>query len=54
MCLLFLYLNYDEGTLDVQWGLWVVFVSAVSGVVVATLFWFTVVRPLIRRRGLGK
>jgi hypothetical protein len=48
MCALFLYLNYDEGSLDVRWALWIIFVSAVSGVVVATLFWFTVMRPLIR------
>jgi len=45
----FLYLNYDEGRLDILWGLWIVFVSAVSGIVFATLFWFTVVRPLMRR-----
>lgn len=54
MCALFLYLNYVEGSLDVSWGLWIAFVSAVGGIVWATLFWFTVLRPLIRRRTAGK
>lgn len=54
MCALFLYMNYDQGTLDFLWGLWIVFGCAVLGVAWATLMWFTVIRPLGRRRNLRK
>jgi peptidoglycan/LPS O-acetylase OafA/YrhL len=50
LTLLFLYQNYTQGTLTFQWALWVIFLGFVAGLIWAVIFWYTVSRPLIRRR----
>jgi hypothetical protein len=43
-------LNYSEGTLTLRWGLWIVFVSTLGGVIVGILGWYFITLPLIKRR----
>ncbi len=49
IAILGLWLNYDEGTLTLLWGLWVIFGCAVVGAAVAVLGWYTIM-PSIKRR----
>jgi hypothetical protein len=49
MSLLSMYLNYDEGTLTLHWGIWIIGSCAAAGPVLAVLYWFTF-RPLLRVR----
>jgi hypothetical protein len=48
--LVMLFLNYSEGTLSLEWALWIFGVSVVMGVVGAVLIWYTISLPLIKRR----
>jgi peptidoglycan/LPS O-acetylase OafA/YrhL len=50
LCVTFLGMTYNEGTLDVPSALWIVFVCGLTGIIVATLFWYIVSRPLVKRR----
>lgn len=50
--LLFLYLDYSDGTLTVAEGIWIVFVSCVGGALVAVALWYTTTLPRLKRRGL--
>lgn len=54
ICVAFLDLNYRDGTLDAAWAFWIVSMSGLIGIVVAALFWYTVSRPLIKRRKDGQ
>ena len=47
MAVLFLHMNYVEGTLTFGWGLWCVVVSCATAILVGTGFWFTAFKPLI-------
>lgn len=49
MTLLFLHLNYVEGTLTSDWAVHVVTIGIISGVVMGVLLWYTLTRPLIAR-----
>jgi hypothetical protein len=50
LCIVFLDLNYQEGTLNPAWALWIVSMTGLLGLVFAVLFWYSVTRPLIKRR----
>jgi len=49
MALLFIGLNYHQGTLTPSWALWCVVVSSVGATILAILIWYTVSKSLIRR-----
>ena len=49
MSILFLWLNYSDGTLTPVWALYTVIVASFSGVILAILFWYTVSLPFIKR-----
>jgi len=46
----FVFLNYTEGTLTPLWTLWIAFISALIGAVWAVLFWYTFLSLLIKSR----
>jgi len=47
------YLNYSEGTLTWAWAPHVAFYSALGGVTMALLIWYTISLPLINRQKKG-
>jgi hypothetical protein len=49
LCVTFLDLTYRDGTLDVASALWIVSICGLTGIIVATLFWFFVSRSLVKR-----
>jgi hypothetical protein len=53
LSLIFLRINYLEGTLTPLWALRVILVSAVGGVIPALVLWYTVTSPLVKRRKGG-
>jgi hypothetical protein len=50
LCVTFLDLTYRDGALDVASVLWIVSICGLTGIIVATLFWLFVSRPLVKRR----
>jgi hypothetical protein len=48
--LVFLDLNYDQGTLTLSWALYIALIAALLGVVGAALVWYTISLPLIKQR----
>jgi hypothetical protein len=50
MATFFIWKNYTDGALTIRWALWCILVSAAGALIVASLFWFTMTRPLLRRR----
>ena len=49
MAALFMWMNYTDGALTMRWALWCILVSAVGALIVASLFWLTIRRRLVRR-----
>lgn len=47
--LIFLVLIYSEHGLTVIWALYMVFLCGLAGGLIATLFWFTLSQPLIKK-----
>jgi hypothetical protein len=50
MFILFVYLNYSEGTLTFSWGVWIAFVSVCGGLFMALFLWFTLSRWFVYLR----
>jgi hypothetical protein len=50
MFILFVYLNYSEGTLTFSWGIWIAFVAGCFGLFMALFFWFTLSRWFVYLR----
>jgi hypothetical protein len=50
MTILGLFLNYSEGTLTFAWAIWVLYVCAVGGAVLAVVIRYAVVLPHVKRR----
>ena len=50
LLLLFTITFHFDGTLTLGWFFYMAFISAVAGAVLGLLVWFTVARPLIRRK----
>jgi hypothetical protein len=50
MFILFVLLNYSEGTLTWDWAVSIALYSLLGGIASGTVMWFTVTLPLIRRR----
>lgn len=48
--LVFLDLNYEDGTLTIAWALYMALIWALLGVVSAAFVWHTISLPLIKRR----
>ena len=42
--------NYDEGALTGSWALHIAFVCAAGAFAVALLVWYTITRPLLKRK----
>jgi len=49
VAIIFLGLNYSEGTLTLIWALFIMFCSSFAGLIFAILFWYTVSLRLIQR-----
>lgn len=50
MFLVFLDLNYEDGTLNLAWVLYMALIWALLGVVGAALIWHTISLPRMKRR----
>ena len=50
MFILFVYLNYSEGTLTFSWGVWIAFVAVCGGLLMALFIWFTLSRWFVYLR----
>jgi hypothetical protein len=50
MSILGLLLNYTEGTLTFAWAIWVLYVGAVAGAVLAVVIRYTILLPYIKKR----
>ncbi len=50
MDVLFIYLNYTEGTLTPNWAMWIVAVGSAASIIVAILVWTTITLPRLRLR----
>jgi hypothetical protein len=50
MFVLFVYLNYSEGTLTFSWGVWIAFVAVCGGLLMALFIWFTLSRWFVYLR----
>jgi len=48
--LVFLDMNYDDGTLTLAWALYMALIWALLGLVGAALVWYTISLPLIKQR----
>jgi hypothetical protein len=48
--LVFLDSNYNQGTLTLEWALYIALICAVFGVVGAAFVWYTISLPLIKQR----
>ena len=51
MSALGIWLNYDQGSLTPTWAAWCVFVAIVGALLVATLVWLSITKPMLLRRG---
>jgi hypothetical protein len=51
LLVVFLYLNYLQHTLTVDWAIHMVLISPIPGAVLAVLIWYTITLPRIRRHG---
>jgi hypothetical protein len=51
LSLMYLYMNYTDGTLTTGRAIWLILVGAVIGPVAAMFFWYTTSLPMIKRRG---
>ena len=47
MAVVFLRMNYVEGTLSLTWALWCILCASAGALVVGALFWFTFFRGLV-------
>ena len=57
MFIIFVGVNYLDGTLTPLWALYILFFGFLSGLIIAVLIWYTVSLPLIKRckrKGGGK
>jgi hypothetical protein len=50
MDVLFIYLNYTQGTLTPTWALWIVALGIAGSILVAILVWTTITLPRLRVR----